>query len=120
MGSASRKECLVRDVMSRVGDKWSLYVIIRLGDGTKRFGELHRSIDGISERMLAVTLRSLERDGLVARTVYPVVPPKVEYTLTANGASLLGAASHLFAWCHEHVGEVADARAAYDASAPVP
>ena len=74
--SDQRSECLIRDIVARVGDKWTLYVIIHLGEGTRRFRELHRQIDGISERMLTVTLRSLERDGLVTRTVFPVVPPR--------------------------------------------
>ncbi len=72
--------CRAREVLDRVGDKWSLLVIALLGERTKRFTELKREIDGISQRMLTVTLRALERDGIVTRTVYPVVPPRVEYS----------------------------------------
>ena len=109
----SRQGCLTRDILARVGDKWSLYVVIRLGEGTKRFRELHRQIDGISERML--TLRALERDGLVTRTVFAVVPPRVDYALTETGQSLLQTVSPLFLWCAEHVEKVTQARATYDA-----
>ena len=78
----STEECVsINEVLTRVGDKWSLQVISQLGEGTLRFTELKRSVDGISQRMLTLTLRQLERDGLVERTVYPTVPPKVEYTL---------------------------------------
>ncbi|MCU1490332.1 MAG: transcriptional regulator, partial [Acidimicrobiaceae bacterium] len=90
-------DCLIRDILTRIGDKWSLYVVYRLGEGTQRFRGLHRSIESISERMLTVTLRSLERDGLVTRTVFPVVPPRVDYALTEIGASLLATVSPLFA-----------------------
>src|SRR5215207_2908746 len=75
----------VREVLSRVGDKWSVLVIAMLGQGTRRFSELQRSIDGISQRMLTLTLRQIERDGLVERTVYPTIPPRVEYSLTPLG-----------------------------------
>ena len=77
--------CRAREVLDRVGDKWSLQVIALLGERTKRFTELRREIEGISQRMLTVTLRGLERDGIVTRTVYPVVPPRVEYSLTDDG-----------------------------------
>jgi DNA-binding HxlR family transcriptional regulator len=87
-----------REVLGRIGDKWSLYVIHLLGGGTRRFGELRRHIGGITPRMLTVTIRSLERDGLVSRTVYPVVPPRVEYALTPLGKSLLQAATTLLLW----------------------
>lgn len=81
--------CHARDVLARVGDTWSVYVIHMLGDAkTLRFNELRREVNGISQRMLTVTLRGLERDGLVARTVYPEVPPRVEYTLTPLGTTL--------------------------------
>src|SRR4051812_16189065 len=82
-------ECHLREVLDRVGDKWSVLVIYLLGDGTRRFTELLRSIDGISQRMLTVTVRGLERDGLVTRTVHPVVPPRVDYALTTLGRTLL-------------------------------
>jgi DNA-binding HxlR family transcriptional regulator len=77
--------CLVREVLDRVGDKWSVLVVGLLGLRTHRFSELHRAIEGISQRMLTLTVRALERDGLVTRTVYPTVPPRVEYALTDLG-----------------------------------
>jgi DNA-binding HxlR family transcriptional regulator len=110
-------DCLIRDVLTRIGDKWSLYVVFELGAGSRRFNELHKSVEGISERMLTVTLRSLERDGLVARTVFPVVPPRVEYKLTDLGTSLLTSVSALICWTTDHVHDITKARAAYDAKA---
>src|ERR1700751_3640882 len=84
------EECrAVSEVLSRVGDKWTVLVVTMLGDGPKRFNELRRSLGSISQRMLTLTLRGLERDGLVSRTVYPTVPPRVEYELTRLGRSLL-------------------------------
>src|SRR5580704_12296888 len=105
----------VRQILNRVGDKWSILVIAKLDQGTQRFTELRREIEGISQRMLALTLRQLERDGLVARTVYPVVPPKVEYELTELGSTLLESVRGLVSWAQEHRGQVAAARVAYDA-----
>ncbi len=81
-------ECLaVREVLNRVGDKWSVLVVALLGDGKKRFSELRRTIEGISQRMLTLTLKGLERDGLVTRTMFPTIPPRVEYELTKLGRS---------------------------------
>src|SRR6266852_5274560 len=92
-------DCHAREVLARVGDKWSVYVIHVLGDaGTLRFNELRREVDGISQRMLTVTLRGLERDGLVKRIVYPQVPPRVEYSLTRLGATLLQLVGGLVEW----------------------
>src|SRR5215813_13107849 len=88
----------VASVLSRVGDKWSVFVIMMLGDGPKRFNELKRQIGGISQRMLTLTLRGLERDGLVTRTVFPTIPPRVDYTLTALGRSLLDPVNALSDW----------------------
>jgi DNA-binding HxlR family transcriptional regulator len=105
----------VRQILNRVGDKWSILVIALLDEGTRRFSELRREIDGISQRMLTLTLRQLERDGLVRRTVYPVVPPKVEYELTDLGSTLIESVRGLANWAKEHRGQVAAARAAYDA-----
>ena len=105
----------VRQLLNRVGDKWSILVIAMLDQGTRRFTELRREIEGISQRMLALTLRQLERDGLVQRTVYPVVPPKVEYQLTDLGSTLLESVRGLVSWAMEHRGQVAAARVAYDA-----
>jgi DNA-binding HxlR family transcriptional regulator len=89
-------------------------VIFRLGQGTKRFNELKREIDGVSQRMLTVTLRALERDGLVARKVYAVVPPRVEYTLTDMGHTLLDKVAALVMWAENHLTEIDAARADYD------
>ncbi|TDD83068.1 transcriptional regulator [Actinomadura darangshiensis] len=107
--------CRAREILDRVGDKWSLQVISLLGERTKRFTELKREIDGISQRMLTVTLRGLERDGIVIRTVYPVVPPRVEYSLTPMGATLMEAASTLVSWAESHLAQIDAARAEYDA-----
>jgi DNA-binding HxlR family transcriptional regulator len=107
-------ECRARDVLDRVGDKWSVLVIYMLGSGTRRFSELLRSIDGISQRMLTVTLRGLERDGLVSRLVHPVVPPRVDYDLTPMGQTLLSTVEALMDWSHRHMADIDASRAAYD------
>ena len=115
-GECDSPEALeVRLILNRVGDKWSILVIALLDQGTRRFTELRREVEGISQRMLTLTLRQLERDGLVERTVYPVVPPKVEYRLTELGSTLLDSVRGLVGWAMAHRGEVAAARAAYDA-----
>lgn len=106
--------CHAREVLDRVGDKWSVYVIVLLGGGTRRFTELRRSIDGISQRMLTVTLRGLERDGLITRTVHPVIPPRVDYALTPLGASLLETVTALLRWSDAHTHDIQLARARYD------
>jgi DNA-binding HxlR family transcriptional regulator len=106
--------CLARDVLDRVGDKWTVQVIHLLGPGTMRFSELRRSVEGISQRMLTVTLRGLERDGLVVRRVFAVVPPRVEYTLTPLGESLLDVVGALVEWSAGHTGDIAEARRRYD------
>ena len=107
--------CHAREVLQRVGDKWSVFVIDLLGQGTMRFGELHRSIDGITARMLTVTLRGLERDGIVTRTIHPVIPPRVDYALTPMGQTLLDTIGRLVTWTDSHLPEIEAARAAYDA-----
>jgi DNA-binding HxlR family transcriptional regulator len=102
-----------------VGDKWSVYVIHVLGEaGTLRFSELRRQVEGISQRMLTVTLRSLERDGLVSRAMYPEVPPRVEYALTPLAVVLRGIVGQLVEWSQAHLGEIDAARARYDSQAP--
>jgi DNA-binding HxlR family transcriptional regulator len=106
--------CRAREILDRVGDKWSLQVIALLGERTKRFTELKREIEGISQRMLTVTLRGLERDGIVTRTVYPVMPPRVDYSLTPMGATLMEAAHSLVTWAETHIHEIDAARADYD------
>jgi DNA-binding HxlR family transcriptional regulator len=106
--------CELRELLDRLADKWSLLVVELLGQGTRRFSELRREIDGISQRMLTLTLRALERDGLVRRTVYPVVPPRVDYELTPLGTTLLDAVQGLVSWTREHRQDIAAARAAFD------
>jgi DNA-binding HxlR family transcriptional regulator len=106
--------CEIRDLLDRLGDKWTLLVVELLGEGAKRFSELRRAIDDISQRMLTLTLRRLERDGLVRRTVFPVVPPRVDYQLTPLGTSLLDAVAPLVTWTRDHRDAIAVARATYD------
>ena len=106
--------CPVRDVLDRIGDKWSVLVIALLGDGSMRFMELKRSIGLVSQRMLTRTLRGLERDGLVSRTVHAVVPPRVDYELTTLGHGLQGVLTELTRWSFAHASDVASARREYD------
>jgi DNA-binding HxlR family transcriptional regulator len=110
-----REGCEVRQILDRVADKWSLLVIALLDCEGLRFTQLRRQIDGISQRMLTKTLRQLERDGLVARTVHPTVPPRVDYALTPLGRSLHDTIRSLVTWTELHQREIAEARAAYDA-----
>lgn len=105
----------VNQVLARVGDKWSVLIIVLLGDGPKRFNEMKRLVGGISQRMLTLTLRGLERDGLVTRTVYPTIPPRVDYELTALGRSLRQAVEPLGQWAQGHVGVIAKAQQKFDA-----
>ena len=113
--------CRAREMIVRVADKWSMYVIHVLADaGTVRFSELRRRVDGVSQRMLTVTLRGLERDGLVRRTMHPEVPPRVEYSLTPLGATLREIVRELIAWSGAHLAEVDAARERYDARANQP
>ena len=110
------ENCHAHEMLTRIGDKWSVYVIHVLGDArTLRFNELRSRVEGISQRMLTVTLRGLERDGLVRRTIYPEVPPRVEYTLTPLGATLRELVRSLIRWSGAHLAEVDAARARYDA-----
>jgi DNA-binding HxlR family transcriptional regulator len=103
--------CPTRRVLDLIADKWTTLVIYLLAGGTKRYGELQRQIDGISQKMLTQTLRKLEEDGLVKRTVYPEVPPRTEYELTPLGRTLREPLSALCRWATEHLGEVEAARA---------
>ena len=113
--------CRVRTVLERIGDKWAIYVVDRLGEGPRRFSELHRGIDGITARMLTVTLRGLERDGILSRTVHASVPPRVDYELTPLGMTLLDTIGQLVGWADEHIIEIEAARAGYDSrSCPSP
>jgi DNA-binding HxlR family transcriptional regulator len=104
----------VSAVLSRIGDKWSVLVVSRLGERPLRFNELRRSIGGISQRMLTLTLRGLERDGLITRTVFPTIPPRVDYALTALGRDLLNPVSALGAWAIRNQGKIARAREQFD------
>jgi DNA-binding HxlR family transcriptional regulator len=104
----------VSDVLARIGDKWSVLVVARLGEGSLRFNELRRSIGGISQRMLTLTLRGLERDGLITRTVTPTVPPRVDYALTALGRDLLNPVSALSSWAIRNQPKIAQARINFD------
>ena len=106
-----------REVLNLVGDKWSVLIVSLLGDGTKRFSELKRTIEGISQRMLTLTLRGLERDGLVTRTVTPSIPPRVDYDLTELGVSLREPVKALGEWAFEHIGCIRAAQARFDAIA---
>jgi DNA-binding HxlR family transcriptional regulator len=111
--------CRAREMLVRVGDKWSVHVIYLLGmEGTLRFGELRKRIDGVSQRMLTVTLRGLERDGLVRRAMFPEMPPRVEYSLTPLGATLRKLVRELIDWSGSHLPEVDAARARYDRQVP--
>lgn len=108
------EDCPVREVLDRVGDKWSVLVIVLLGQRTHRYGELHRAVDGISQRMLTLTLRALVRDGLVERTAHASVPPRVDYALTGLGHTLLEPITALDRWAHEHREDVRAARERHD------
>lgn len=106
--------CPVKDIMARFGDKWSIYTILLLGQHHRmRFNELRVGIDGISQRMLTVTLRSLEEDGIITRTLYPEIPPRVEYQLTALGEGLLKQLLHLADWADQNFGEILKSRKKY-------
>jgi len=105
--------CPIRDVLDRLGDRWTVLVLHELATGTLRFSELRRRIADISPRMLAQTLRHLEQDGLVRREVFPTVPPRVDYTLTALGESFFERIEMLAQWAADHHDEVRAARQAY-------
>jgi DNA-binding HxlR family transcriptional regulator len=104
----------VSSVLARVGDKWSVQIIVLLGDGPKRFNEIKRMVGGISQRMLTLTLRGLERDGLVKRTQFLTIPPRVDYELTQLGRSLWEAVKPLGEWAQGHVKHITRARAGFD------
>jgi DNA-binding HxlR family transcriptional regulator len=107
----------VSAVLARVGDKWSVLIVGLLGDGPRRFSEIKRMVGGISQRMLTLTLRGLERDGLVTRTVFPTIPPRVDYELTDLGRSLWVPVGALGAWARENQPQIAAARQKFDARA---
>lgn len=111
----SKDRALAREMIDRIGDKWTLLIIAALGERDHmRFTELRDGIVGISQKMLTKTLRQLERDGLLSRKVYPVVPPRVEYRLTPLGHSLLALVSGICSWVSAHLPEIEDARQAFD------
>lgn len=117
-GQPDHADCGIRDVLDRVGDKWSVLVIVELANGPRRFRQLQRAIDGISQRMLTLTVRRLERDGLVLRTVYATVPAQVDYRLTATGTSLTHLVKALADWSLAHRAAISEARQAYDSDHP--
>ncbi len=107
----------VSDILQRVGDKWTVLVVGKLGEGTMRFNELRAAVGGISQKMLTTTLRGLERDGFVTRTVFPTIPPRVDYELTELGHELLEPVLKLGEWARNNTGRVNAARARFDAAA---
>ncbi|MEV0331346.1 helix-turn-helix domain-containing protein [Nocardia sp. NPDC050717] len=110
-------ECPARQLLDRIGDKWVSLAINALADGPLRYSELNQRLPGVSQKMLTQTLRNLERDGLVTRTVLPEVPVRVEYRLTPLGEELLPVMCAIKSWAEQHMGQVLSARAAYDAQA---
>ena len=113
------KDCASRQVLDRIGDTWSVLIIATLADGPRRYSQLAARIDGVSPKKLTQTLRGLERDGMITRTVFPKVPPRVEYDLTGLGRSLLGLVSGMSAWAEQHIEDVIEARVSYDHRARV-
>jgi DNA-binding HxlR family transcriptional regulator len=110
----------VSEVLSRIGDKWTVLVVSELGHGPKRFNEIRRALGSISQRMLTLTLRGLERDGLVTRTVFPTIPPKVQYELTRLGGSLLVPVSGIGLWARQNRAAIEAARQRFDAAGARP
>src|SRR5688572_28376197 len=117
-GAQMLAKCPVRDVLDRIGDKWSVLILKNLEEGPRRFGVLRRMIGDISQRMLTQTLRDLQRDGLIQRTVYPTVPPSVDYRLTRLGQSLMEPLEHLVQWSDRNHDKVRRARTSFDRKAP--
>ncbi|MEH1091823.1 winged helix-turn-helix transcriptional regulator [Micromonospora sp. CPCC 205739] len=114
IGREQARACTVREALDRVGGKWSIGILVAAATGPVRFTELERQVEGISRRMLTLTLRNLERDGLLHRRVYPTVPPKVEYTATPMALELYESLVALTEWAERHRGAISEARAAYD------
>lgn len=110
------ESCMARQALNLITDKWTVLVIYALADGTKRYSQIQRNIDCITHKMLAQTLRRLERDGILERKVYPAVPPKTEYTLTELGKTLIAPLHTFFQWGEEHMVSVEQARMNYDAA----
>jgi len=109
----------INEVLSRIGDKWSMLIVANLADGPRRFSELKRAIPTISQRMLTLSLRGLERDGLVSRTVTPSIPPRVDYELTALGVSLRGPVCALSQWALDNIAAIHGAQAGFDGAGEV-
>jgi len=115
MPSLNTGGCLAtREILDRIADKWSLHIVAVLANGPRRFNELKRGIDGISQRMLTLTLRGLERDGLLTRTMYPTIPPRVDYELTDMGRTLLKPVMALVNWANDNQVAIAEARTRFD------
>ena len=112
--TASNDCKVLSSIIARAGDKWSVLIVVLLADNPRRFNELKREVGGISQRMLTFTLRGLERDGLIIRTVYPTTPPRVEYALTALGATLWRAIEPLANWARRHMDEIIVSRRVFD------
>lgn len=113
--SHASEDCrAVSAILARVGDKWSVLIIVLLGDGPRRFNEIKRLVGGISQRMLTLTLRGLERDGLVTRTIFPTIPPRVDYELTALGRSLSSAVEPLALWARGYMTDIRKAQEKFD------
>ncbi len=106
--------CPVRDVLDKIGDKWSMLLVMTLASGPKRFNQLHREVPDISQKMLTQTLRDLQRDGLVARQVFDTKPPSVEYRLTELGQSLIVPMGYLIEWASQSIGSISAARSEFD------
>ncbi|HTJ58761.1 MAG TPA: helix-turn-helix domain-containing protein [Devosiaceae bacterium] len=111
--------CPVRGILDRLGDKWSMLLVLTLSGGPLRFNEIKRRVPDISQKMLTQTLRDLQRDGLVAREVFPTVPPAVEYRLTELGQSILEPFGHLVAWANGNSGAIFAARSQFDGAMPI-
>jgi DNA-binding HxlR family transcriptional regulator len=112
--SASDDCRALSSILARVGDRWTVLIVVLLGDGPKRFNEIRRMVSGISQRMLTFTLRGLERDGLVTRSVFPTTPPRVDYELTELGSTLWEAVEPLGSWARAHVSEILASREQFD------
>jgi DNA-binding HxlR family transcriptional regulator len=108
----------ISSVLARVGDKWTVLIVVLLGDGPMRFNEMRRMVGGISQRMLTFTLRGLERDGLATRTVFPTTPQRVDYELTKLGSTLWKAVDPLSSWARAHASEILASRERFDSKAP--
>jgi DNA-binding HxlR family transcriptional regulator len=117
-GENAVEKCPVRGILDRIGDKWSMLIVLTLSGGELRFSEIRRRIPDISQKMLTQTLRDLQRDGLVGRKVFPTVPPAVEYRLTELGTSVLEPFGHLVAWANQSVAAITESRSQFDAGTP--